>query len=417
MAADTFAEVPKYEDWAADEGPVCRRVVEVLRLDGIEEVASLVDEYLMAVHEFGKPGFFARAWKLRKYVGTRLDEKLCTMLPGARLIPYKLEAALRKFSDCGDDAFDANEGGIDLEELRTAFEELHQEEKVPLEETQLIRAIERFDEAAVRYADEKMSAVMAETTSLTVYAKGLVLRLLVAAFADDTKTIETIMEVAPNIVSCATHVAAMRGNTNAIMKLKDMKGDFTIPDGRHRTPLHHAAAHGHAKVVSYLLLHCQVNVDAKDHSDRTALMRASFEGFLDVVICLVDVGKADVNIGYGDEAAIDLALRRGHIEVVKYLETRGARRPSAPTYTNKLLGASRAVKKKCNIEEELQLCREALLMVELGTHPHIVSLHQCVVSNSDFLLFTTLVDGARNLETLVSSGDLYNADTGIAAPI
>ncbi|KAJ8607556.1 hypothetical protein CTAYLR_010792 [Chrysophaeum taylorii] len=77
--------------------------------------------------------------------------------------------------------------------------------------------------------------------------------------------------------------------------------------------------------------------------------------------------------------------------------------------SDKLRGASGAARNH-NIEEEIRLCREALLMAEPGTHPHIVSLHYCAVSssNAEFLLFMTLVDGARDLERLVSSGDLHD---------
>ncbi|KAJ8602792.1 hypothetical protein CTAYLR_002599 [Chrysophaeum taylorii] len=78
--------------------------------------------------------------------------------------------------------------------------------------------------------------------------------------------------------------------------------------------------------------------------------------------------------------------------------------------SDKLGGASSSKK----TSEEIRLCRgEALLMAQLGTHPHVVSLNYGVVSSTaDFLLFTTLVDGARDLERLVvSSGDLYDGDT------
>ncbi|KAJ8604649.1 hypothetical protein CTAYLR_006523 [Chrysophaeum taylorii] len=454
----------------------------------------------------------------------------------------------------------------------------------------LKRAFERFDDAAVQNAREKVLELMDDTSSLALCEEGFVLQLLVASFADETKTIEALLEKAPTIIhetlsdvggACwalsALHVSAMRGNLEAITKLKNMNGDFTISDARKRTPLHHAAARGHANVVLYLVKYCGVDVNAVDCSDRTALMHASYEGFLDVVVCLVDVGNADVNAGfdddYGDETAIDLAMCRGHTSVVRYLEKRGARRlsrpikmntssapmitqtlrldsvyvggvgrtarvrlpssiaenrsdqqssdfvamssgcedlgfrvdqraakkknvvaaenlwgtrqsfsakhnhvvdslPTKPTKTQRSLGvgkldvgylvrlpttgrpvfevvdfiaqgahgevyvvrsmtraaasfamkrvrsdelrgASVAAKKKNNIVEEIRLCREALLMAELGTHPHIVSLHYCVVSgsNAEFLLFMTLVDGARDLERLVSSGDLYDRDT------
>ena len=61
---------------------------------------------------------------------------------------------------------------------------------------------------------------------------------------------------------------------------------------------------------------------------------------------------------------------------------------------------------------EIDLCREALLMLELGAHSSIVSLHYFVVSSDgDSLIFFTLVDGSRDLAKLIASGDLYDGTT------
>ncbi|KAJ8599877.1 hypothetical protein CTAYLR_005375 [Chrysophaeum taylorii] len=498
VAKEILEDVRKYKNKANDVVQAGRRVLDVLEFlrllaprvheltpeskrevrAAMEDITRLLVEFETAVKKFGEPGFFERAWKLRKYAGTlsRLDGEIrdkLDFLTNAyglardahvegliRGIPYELEQALKKYADKRHDDDEralkdvAKEGGVDPEETTTALVVLHQkmDELVVLEkeiyvklegqDALLKRAIERFDGAAVQNAREKVVEVMAKTCSLDVYEKGLVLQLLVASFADDTKTIEALLEKAPDIIheklsdvggACwalsALHVSAMRGNIKAIKKLRNMNGDFTIADARQRMPLHHAAAHGHVNVVSYLLRHCGVDVNAKDRSDRTALMRASYEGFLDVVVCLVDVGKADVNAGYdddyGEETAIDcrpvfevvdFVAEGAHGEVYVVRSTTRAAASFAMKCVrsdDELRGASGAAKKKNNIEEEIRLCREALLMAELGTHPHIVSLHYCVVSgsNAEFLLFMTLVDGARDLERLVSSGDLYDRDT------
>ena len=53
---------------------------------------------------------------------------------------------------------------------------------------------------------------------------------------------------------------------------------------------------------------------------------------------------------------------------------------------------------------ERQHCDEALLMLQLGAHPNIVALHYCVVSDGDeFLMFLTLVDGAKSLDDAITA--------------
>ena len=66
---------------------------------------------------------------------------------------------------------------------------------------------------------------------------------------------------------------------------------------------------------------------------------------------------------------------------------------------------------------ERQHCEEALLMLQLGAHPNIVALHYCVVSDGDeFLMFLTLVDGAKSLDDAITSngrpGPLYAGTVG-----
>ena len=54
-------------------------------------------------------------------------------------------------------------------------------------------------------------------------------------------------------------------------------------------------------------------------------------------------------------------------------------------------------------------------MLQLGAHPNIVALHYCVVSERDeFLMFTTLVDGAKSLDEAVKTKALYAGAVGAA---
>ncbi|KAJ8613581.1 hypothetical protein CTAYLR_006152 [Chrysophaeum taylorii] len=317
--------------------------------EAMEDLELLLGDFKAAVQEFGTRGFFKRAWNLRKYnVGTlsRIDGMIRDKLDflanlyglardarvvqhSPRVMPYKLEAVLLKYVDERHDSDEkalqdaATVGGVHPEETRAALAALDysQDQSPPLLEEKnysrlkeliflLKRAVERGDAAAVRLAGKTVSEVMAKTCLLTIYRKCLVVQLLAASFADDAKTIGALLERAPEIIHemlsdvggaalalSALHISAMRGNIDAVKKLKNMNGDFTIPDACKRTPLHHAAARGHAKVISYFLLHCGVDVNAKDRDDWTALMCASHEGFLNVVERLVEIGYADVNSG------------------------------------------------------------------------------------------------------------------------
>merc|ERR1740138_1264282 len=41
----------------------------------------------------------------------------------------------------------------------------------------------------------------------------------------------------------------------------------------------------------------------------------------------------------------------------------------------------------------------------LGAHPNVVALHYCVVSEGEFLMFLTLVDGANGLDSAAKGRD------------
>jgi hypothetical protein len=84
--------------------------------------------------------------------------------------------------------------------------------------------------------------------------------------------------------------------------------------------LHYASLLDSPQSVSVLLAN-GVDVDAIDTHGLTALMIASFQGFLPVVELLVeggaDIAKAERDAG---KTAIDMAREHGHLAVVKYLE-------------------------------------------------------------------------------------------------
>jgi serine/threonine protein kinase len=57
---------------------------------------------------------------------------------------------------------------------------------------------------------------------------------------------------------------------------------------------------------------------------------------------------------------------------------------------------------------EREHCQEALLMLEFErNHPNLVGLHFCLIAEKEFLMFQTLVEGARGLDVAVR-GELYS---------
>jgi len=89
-------------------------------------------------------------------------------------------------------------------------------------------------------------------------------------------------------------------------------------DRRGLTPLIWASASGNAELVRHLL-DSGASVDRRGNDGITALMLASANGFTEVVRALLLHG-ADVNAARGGVKARQLALERGHSEIVKLLE-------------------------------------------------------------------------------------------------
>ena len=99
------------------------------------------------------------------------------------------------------------------------------------------------------------------------------------------------------------------------------------------SPLIAAAAHGKLELVQMLIDH-GADVSLAVEGDENPLMNAAEQGNLRIVQLLVEKG-ADVHTkiysqkwqGNGEEwrTAISQARKNGHLDVVRYLESRGAR--------------------------------------------------------------------------------------------
>jgi hypothetical protein len=90
------------------------------------------------------------------------------------------------------------------------------------------------------------------------------------------------------------------------------------------TWLFSAAQAGHVKIVRVLLKDFGVSANEQDSSGETALQRASWQGHIDVVRCLLDHGATMVD-EHGNNYALIQAVGEGHLDLVKFLiEEHGA---------------------------------------------------------------------------------------------
>lgn len=96
------------------------------------------------------------------------------------------------------------------------------------------------------------------------------------------------------------------------------------PDAYERRPLHYAAMHGHAGIVSYLLE--SVDPTATDMDGYTPLMHAITQGHLEVVrIFVTDKITLEPTAISNDLIPLSLACQYGHVEVARLLLQRGAK--------------------------------------------------------------------------------------------
>ncbi len=65
-------------------------------------------------------------------------------------------------------------------------------------------------------------------------------------------------------------------------------------------------------------------IDAPDYQNSTALMKASYRGYFDIVQYLVRNGASIDRENYYGYTALDYAIEGGHLDIVMYFESRGA---------------------------------------------------------------------------------------------
>ena len=115
-------------------------------------------------------------------------------------------------------------------------------------------------------------------------------------------------------------LAAHYGQESVVEKLLNHGADCEVNGGPHRkTPLAYASKQGHARIVNRLLA-AGANIEARNSSDRTALMLAAEHDRQAVVNLLIrweaDLEATDI---YGS-TALSLATRNGNFAIVEILQ-------------------------------------------------------------------------------------------------
>lgn len=124
------------------------------------------------------------------------------------------------------------------------------------------------------------------------------------------------------------HIAAMVGLTGQVERILLDAGSeaHTVVNVDYYgwTPLHLASNKGHHAAV-LLLLKYGADVNRKDSSGYSAIHKAAYDNYADVVEILHLRGNADLNTqSHGGETALMVAVARNSVETVHYLLQHGA---------------------------------------------------------------------------------------------
>lgn len=114
--------------------------------------------------------------------------------------------------------------------------------------------------------------------------------------------------------------AAANGHSEVLKVLFENGVDINQGGLLGMTPLHHAAMNRHTELVQWLL-ESGANVNAQDTRHVSTLHAAAYGGDIDIIRLLIDNGVEPSVKNDAGHTAADLARRRGHEEIAKFLES------------------------------------------------------------------------------------------------
>jgi ankyrin repeat protein len=101
--------------------------------------------------------------------------------------------------------------------------------------------------------------------------------------------------------------------------------DINVGDKENLTPLYYASIKGRKNIIEFLISQPGIKIDPVTEEQRfTPLLKASYEGFYDIVKLLVDHGADIKYINSFGLNALDQAKRQGHKDIYDFLKSKGA---------------------------------------------------------------------------------------------
>lgn len=110
----------------------------------------------------------------------------------------------------------------------------------------------------------------------------------------------------------------------------------TIHNNNGYTALHYATIYNRMNIINYMLItnykRYPYNVNVQDKQGYTPLHYASKLGYIDVVKCLIQAGKADITIPCiaGGRTPLHLACSYGHLNILQYYIDQCSMNPELP---------------------------------------------------------------------------------------
>ncbi|KAJ8125738.1 hypothetical protein O1611_g7901 [Lasiodiplodia mahajangana] len=145
----------------------------------------------------------------------------------------------------------------------------------------------------------------------------------------------------------AMHYAAHNGDVELARALVETK-DMDRQDKLGRTALHWAADNNHIQMVKFLLDERKTNINVQDHSRQTALSRAAWRGWSEVVELLLKHKAAYHLPDQEGNTPLHLAVNNEHNSVAELLFTRVINDDSGRTYERVASAAEETIEKCWN---------------------------------------------------------------------